>query len=156
MLRAQRSDYRLHIPYPPSLSGGPNVPAFPGSHGSDPRIGALVWKSPGSIWTKFPASHRSSLGHCPGASAQLVAKMLAHYYNLMIPADATVLEIGCGSGELLARIRRSQNRYRPVRQPSDQRRCPASAGAGGRVPMSQAGEELIESAPTTASSSRTR
>jgi len=30
---------------------------------------------------------------------------LAHYYNLLIPADASVLEIGCGSGELLARLR---------------------------------------------------
>ena len=29
---------------------------------------------------------------------------LAHYYNLLIPADASVLEIGCGSGELLSRI----------------------------------------------------
>jgi SAM-dependent methyltransferase len=31
--------------------------------------------------------------------------MLAHYYGLLIPADASVLEIGCGSGELLARLR---------------------------------------------------
>lgn len=31
-------------------------------------------------------------------------RLLAHYYNLLIPADASVLEIGCGSGELLARI----------------------------------------------------
>jgi SAM-dependent methyltransferase len=30
--------------------------------------------------------------------------MLAHYYGLLIPADATVLEIGCGSGELLRRL----------------------------------------------------
>ncbi len=29
---------------------------------------------------------------------------LAHYYNLLIPAGASVLEIGCGSGELLARL----------------------------------------------------
>jgi len=27
--------------------------------------------------------------------------MLAHYYNLLIPSDASVLEIGCGSGDLL-------------------------------------------------------
>ena len=31
--------------------------------------------------------------------------MLAHYYNLLIPSEASVLEIGCGSGELLKRIR---------------------------------------------------
>jgi SAM-dependent methyltransferase len=31
--------------------------------------------------------------------------ILAHYYSLLIPADASVLEIGCGSGELLKRIR---------------------------------------------------
>jgi SAM-dependent methyltransferase len=30
--------------------------------------------------------------------------LLAHYYNLMVPSDASVLEVGCGSGELLARI----------------------------------------------------
>ena len=32
-------------------------------------------------------------------------KLLAHYYNLLIPAEASVLEIGCGSGELLAQLR---------------------------------------------------
>lgn len=32
-------------------------------------------------------------------------QLLAHYYNLLIPAEASVLEIGCGSGELLARLR---------------------------------------------------
>jgi len=30
--------------------------------------------------------------------------MLAHYYNLLIPADASVLEVGCGSGGLLGRL----------------------------------------------------
>jgi SAM-dependent methyltransferase len=29
---------------------------------------------------------------------------LAHYYNLLIPAEASVLEVGCGGGELLARL----------------------------------------------------
>jgi SAM-dependent methyltransferase len=31
--------------------------------------------------------------------------LLARYYNLVIPADASVLEIGCGAGELLAQLR---------------------------------------------------
>ena len=29
---------------------------------------------------------------------------LAHYYRLLIPASASILEIGCGNGELLARL----------------------------------------------------
>jgi hypothetical protein len=31
-------------------------------------------------------------------------RILAHYYNLLIPAEASVLEIGSGSGELIGRI----------------------------------------------------
>jgi SAM-dependent methyltransferase len=43
--------------------------------------------------------------------------MLAHYYNLLIPSDASVLEIGCGSGELLKRIRaKRKGRNRPFRE----------------------------------------
>src|SRR6185437_6563028 len=30
---------------------------------------------------------------------------LAHYYNLLIPAGASVLEIGCGNGTLLSLLR---------------------------------------------------
>ena len=37
--------------------------------------------------------------------ARCYRTLLAHYYNLMVPADASVLEIGCGSGELLSRIK---------------------------------------------------
>ncbi len=39
----------------------------------------------------------------PGARAYRA--LLAHYYNLLIPTEATVLEIGCGSGELLSQLR---------------------------------------------------
>ncbi len=41
----------------------------------------------------------------PQAGASAYRTLLAHYYNLLIPADASVLEIGCGSGELLSKIR---------------------------------------------------
>jgi SAM-dependent methyltransferase len=41
----------------------------------------------------------------PTAAARSYRRILAHYYNLLIPAGASVLEIGCGSGELLAAIR---------------------------------------------------
>jgi SAM-dependent methyltransferase len=41
----------------------------------------------------------------PNAAARHYRQMLARYYNLLIPADASVLEIGCGSGELLAQLR---------------------------------------------------
>jgi SAM-dependent methyltransferase len=38
-------------------------------------------------------------------TARSYRALLAHYYNLLIPADASVLEIGCGSGELLSRLK---------------------------------------------------
>lgn len=41
----------------------------------------------------------------PQAGARSYRRLLAHYYNLLIPPDASVLEIGCGSGHLLAQIR---------------------------------------------------
>jgi SAM-dependent methyltransferase len=41
----------------------------------------------------------------PQTGARAYRALLAHYYNLLIPAGSSVLEIGCGSGELLARIR---------------------------------------------------
>jgi SAM-dependent methyltransferase len=41
----------------------------------------------------------------PQWGARQYRALLAHYYNLLIPPDASVLEIGCGSGDLLGRIR---------------------------------------------------
>ena len=38
----------------------------------------------------------------PGRVAASYRKILAHYYNLFIPASARVLEVGCGDGSLLA------------------------------------------------------
>jgi len=65
--------------------------------------------------------------------------MLARYYNLLIPPEASVLEVGCGSGELLALIR-ARRRFgvdlSPVRIEAARARLP---GAEFRV---QAGETL--------------
>ena len=41
----------------------------------------------------------------PQAGARAYRALLAHYYNLLIPPDASVLEIGCGAGVLLAQVR---------------------------------------------------
>lgn len=43
-------------------------------------------------------------GSSPTIAAQSYRSLLAHYYNLLIPADASVLEIGCGDGSLLRLI----------------------------------------------------
>ena len=37
-------------------------------------------------------------------AARSYRRLLGHYYNLLIPAGASVLEIGCGSGELLSHL----------------------------------------------------
>lgn len=39
------------------------------------------------------------------APARAYRRLLAHYYNLIIPAGASILEVGCGSGELLALLK---------------------------------------------------
>jgi SAM-dependent methyltransferase len=40
----------------------------------------------------------------PSWAAQLYSKLLAHYYRHLIPESASVLEIGCGKGDLLAQL----------------------------------------------------
>ncbi len=40
----------------------------------------------------------------PKAGARAYRRLLAHYYNLLIPLGASVLEIGCGAGELLSQL----------------------------------------------------
>ena len=41
----------------------------------------------------------------PSWSSKAYRRVLAHYYNLMLPQGCSVLEIGCGDGELLALLR---------------------------------------------------
>ncbi len=54
--------------------------------------------------------------------------LLAHRYNLLIPEDARVLEVGCGAGELLApHSREQQNRGRSVSRTGRPRRGALSA-----------------------------
>ena len=43
-----------------------------------------------------------------GWASRSYRRLLAHYYNLLIPPGASVLEIGCGGGELLAQLRTPQ------------------------------------------------
>ncbi len=75
----------------------------------------------------------------PRAGARAYRGLLAHYYNLLIPPDASVLEIGCGAGELLARIR-------AARKVGVDLSPTQIAAARGRVPDAtffvQAGETL--------------
>ena len=51
----------------------------------------------------------------PSVFASAYRDLLAHRYNLLVPEDARVLEVGCGAGELLHRIHASrQNRGRSL------------------------------------------
>ena len=62
-------------------------------------------------------------------AARSYRRLLAHYYNLLIPADASVLEIGCGSGELLAGVRAARKvgiDLSPVQIAAAQARLPAA------------------------------
>jgi SAM-dependent methyltransferase len=72
-------------------------------------------------------------------AAETYRDMLARYYNLLIPATASVLEIGCGAGDLLARLNGSRKCGVDISPDQIQR-------AKEKVPTAelyvQAGEEL--------------
>jgi SAM-dependent methyltransferase len=65
-----------------------------------PALPALAREHIDRVRSFYDAAPVESLG-----GARAYRALLAHYYNLLIPADASVLEIGCGSGDLLAQIR---------------------------------------------------
>ncbi len=48
--------------------------------------------------------HYDSSSTEPSWAAASYRELLARYFNLLIPAEASVIEIGCGSGDLLARL----------------------------------------------------
>ncbi|HEY0968096.1 MAG TPA: glycosyltransferase [Opitutaceae bacterium] len=50
-------------------------------------------------------THFDQESSAPTGAARSYGRLLAHYYNLLIPPDASVLEVGCGDGGLLAQIR---------------------------------------------------
>jgi SAM-dependent methyltransferase len=83
----------------PPLSRDPAPPARGlGSHSTG--ISALAAEHLERVRAFYDAASPAPLW-----GARCYRALLAHYYNLFIPADASVLEIGCGSGELLRRLR---------------------------------------------------
>jgi len=48
--------------------------------------------------------HYGTADSGPGPAGRSYRSILAHYYRLMIPPEASVLEVGCGQGRLLARL----------------------------------------------------
>ena len=72
-------------------------------------------------------------------AAETYREMLAHYYNQLIPPSSSVLEVGCGSGGLLARL---QVRTRTGVDPSEKQiQCAKARVPDGQFHV-QAGEEL--------------
>ena len=51
------------------------------------------------------SSHYDSAATSLSWAAKAYRSILSHYYSIIIPADASILEIGCGDGELLSRFK---------------------------------------------------
>ncbi|MBK8477978.1 MAG: glycosyltransferase [Opitutaceae bacterium] len=66
-------------------------------------------------------------------------RLLVHYYNLIIPATASVLEIGCGDGELLVHLRATRKAGVDL---SGAQLARARTRLPGATFVQQAGEEL--------------
>ena len=75
---------------------------------NSPVLTTRVKRTRGAGLTKLSRDHLEMIGrhyeHAPELNgfAKGYRRLLAHYYNLLIPKDASVLEIGCGTGELLS------------------------------------------------------
>ncbi len=97
---------RLNPPAIPALQptassdSAPSDPRPPADGASLAADGSLAGEHLARVRTFYDAAPVE-----PQAGARAYRAWLAHYYNLLIPADASVLEIGCGSGDLLARLR---------------------------------------------------
>jgi SAM-dependent methyltransferase len=68
-----------------------------------PEISALAREHLARVGAFYDAAPTA-----PQWGARCYRTLLAHYYNLLIPEGASVLEIGCGAGELLAQINASR------------------------------------------------
>ena len=75
----------------------------------------------------------------PNWASRAYHRLLAHYYNLLIPPDASVLEVGCGSGGLIGQIKA---RHRVGVDLSDRQIEAARANVPGVQFEVQAGETL--------------
>lgn len=80
--------------------------------------------------TKYLESMRCFYDGAAGGatwSSKAYRRVLAHYYNLMLPQGCSVLEIGCGDGALLAALRCSDKTgvdISPVQLSRARARCP--------------------------------
>ncbi len=72
-------------------------------------------------------------------SARSYRSLLAHYFNLLIPAEASVLEVGCGDGELLSRLNAKHKTGVDIAEKQLER---ARARLPDAMFVQQAGEEL--------------
>ncbi len=48
--------------------------------------------------------HFNAVADAPTSLAKAYRRLLGHYYGLLIPGESSILELGCGTGELLAQL----------------------------------------------------